>query len=29
MQRKTYAVIDGNVIKENIKEIKRHYPDYN
>ena len=28
MQRKTYAVIDGNVIKENIKEIKRHYPDY-
>ena len=28
MQRKTYAVIDGNVIKENIKEIKKHYPDY-
>ena len=28
MQRKTYAIIDGNKIKENIKEIKKHYPDY-
>ena len=28
MQRKTYAIIDGNKIKENVKEIKKHYPDY-
>lgn len=28
MQRKTYAIIDGNKIKENVKEIKKRYPDY-
>ena len=28
MQRKTYAYIDGNILENNIKEIKKKYPDY-
>ncbi len=28
MQRKTYAVIDGEILKENIEEIKKKYPNY-
>lgn len=28
MQRKTYAYIDGNILENNIKEIKQKYPDY-
>ena len=28
MQRKTYAVIDGNILTNNIQEIKKKYPDY-
>ena len=28
MQRKTYAVIDGEVLKENVEEIKKKYPEY-
>ncbi len=28
MQRKTYAVIDGDILQDNIKEIKKKYPDY-
>lgn len=28
MQRKTYAIIDGNQIKENVKEIIKNYSEY-
>ena len=28
MQRKTYAYIDGNILENNITEIKKKYPDY-
>lgn len=28
MQRKTYALIDGDILKENVKEIKQKYPNY-
>lgn len=28
MQRKTYAVIDSNILEKNVKEIKNKYPDY-
>ena len=28
MQRKTYANIDGNILKNNVKEIIKKYPDY-
>ncbi len=28
MQRKTYALIDGDQLEKNVKEIKRKYPDY-
>ena len=28
MQRKTYAEIDGDIIKNNVLEIKKKYPDY-
>lgn len=28
MQRKTYAVIDSDILEKNVKEIKNKYPDY-
>ena len=28
MQRKTYAVIDGNILTKNVEEIRKKYPDY-